>query len=194
MNRSQQAIHICFYSNRCEWSKAFIQELSQMPYKGEFRFVCVDPSPTRQPLPSWLKKVPTLVISGEPNPRTDSDVMNWLYERKMKDGVGSGGTKQGMQEGPQPLVSDAGNAFGDSYSMINMDTSAQGNGGTEEIGNFYGFSMLNTPSAVGTKEGSSFQTTNMSGKRSKKEEMLDEQLENYMQNRDSGIPQRTMRM
>ena len=194
MNRSQQAIHICFYSNRCEWSKAFIQELSQMPYKGEFRFVCVDPSPTRQPLPSWFKKVPTLVISGEPNPRTDSDVMNWLYERKMKDGVGSGGTKQGMQEGPQPLVSDAGNAFGDSYSMINMDTSAQGNGGTEEIGNFYGFSMLNTPSAVGTKEGSSFQTTNMSGKRSKKEEMLDEQLENYMKNRDSGIPQRTMRM
>jgi hypothetical protein len=190
MNRPQQAVHICFYSNRCEWSKAFIQELSQTPYKGEFRFICADPSPTRQPLPSWLKKVPTLVISGEPNPRTDSDVMNWLYERKMKDGGGSNGAKQGVIDGPQPLVSDAGNAFGDSYSMINMDTSAQGNGGNEELGNFYGFSMLNSPTAVGTKEGASYQMTNMSGKRSKKEEMLDQQLESYMKQRDLGVPQR----
>lgn len=200
MNRSQQAIHICFYSNRCDWSKAFIQELSQTPYKGEFRFVCVDPSPTKQQLPSWLKKVPTLVISGEPNPRTDSEVMNWLYERKMKEGGGGGSDGAGgaggpgMDGGPQPLVSDAGSMFGDSYSMINMDTSAQGDGGNESLGNFYGFSMLNTPSGVGTKEASTFQTTSMSGKRSKKEELLDQQMEMYMKQRDSGMPQRIARM
>ena len=88
---SRAPIHICFYSNKCDWSKAFITELSQTPYKGEFRFVCVDPSPTRQALPAWLKKVPTLVISGEPEPRTDADVQNWLFERRMKEGKSEGG-------------------------------------------------------------------------------------------------------
>lgn len=196
LTQSSQPIHICFYSNRCEWSKAFITELSQTPYKNEFRFVCADPSPTRQPLPSWLKKVPTLVISGEQQPRTDSDVMNWLYERKMRDGgsKGGGGGGGGGPTEPEPLVSDAGNGMGDSYSPINMDTSAQGNGGLEAIGNFYGFSMLNEPTAVGTKEGSYFQSTDMSGKRSKKEELLDKQMESYMKQRDMGMPQKIARM
>ena len=80
-----QPIHICYYSNRCQWSKAFITELSQTPWKGLFRFICADPSPSRPPLPTWLKKVPTLILSGEPEPRTDADVMNWLYEKKMKE-------------------------------------------------------------------------------------------------------------
>ena len=81
----RQPIHICFYSNRCKWSKAFLQELAQTPWKGDFRFVCADPSPTRPKLPDWLKSVPTIVISGEPEPRVGADVMNWLYEKKMKE-------------------------------------------------------------------------------------------------------------
>ena len=89
-------VHICFYSNRCEWSKAFIEEISKTKYHQEFRFICVDPSANRPQLPSWLKQIPTLVISGEPEPRTNSEVMNWLYERKMRDG---GNTQQGGKEG-----------------------------------------------------------------------------------------------
>jgi hypothetical protein len=195
-------VHICFYSNKCDWCKAFITELKQTAYFNEFRFVCVDPAPNRPSLPSWLKKVPTLVISGEPEPRTDSDVMNWLYERKMKDSSGrsssssdggAGGGGGGSE--PQPLFSDMNNsAFGDSYSMLNMDTSAQGAGGSQELNNFYGFSFLQGGDAVGTREGQSFQTTNMTGKRSKKEEMLDAQMENYMKQRDMGIPKKVARM
>jgi hypothetical protein len=202
---SRAPVHICFYSNRCDWSKAFITELSETPYRGEFRFVCADPSPTRPQLPSWLKKVPTLVISGEPEPRVDAEVFNWLKERQLRDGAGTarreGGGGAGAAGGagsagpaePEPLVSDMGSAFGDSYSMLDTDTSAQGDGGSTGVGNFYGFSFLQGSNSVGTKEGSSFQMTNSSGKRSKKEEMLDSQMEQYMAQRDAGIPKRVAR-
>lgn len=199
MNRGTPSpIHICFYSNRCEWSKAFITELSQTPYKGEFRFVCVDPSPNRPQLPSWLKSVPTLVISGEPEPRTNSEVMNWLYERKMKDGGGkssggggdNGGAAQGPSE-PEPyLDSEMGGGFGDSYSFLGEDTSAEGNGGTRVTHNF---TYLNGQDSVSTREASNFQTTSSNQKRSKKEELLDQQMEQFLKGRDVGIPQRIAR-
>ena len=93
-------IHILFYSNRCEWSKAFIEEISKTNYHQELRFICVDPGPNRPALPSWLKQTPTLVISGEPEPRTNGEVMNWLYERKMKDGGGAKGGNGAGGQGP----------------------------------------------------------------------------------------------
>jgi hypothetical protein len=200
---SAQPIHICFYSNRCEWSKAFITELAQTPYKGEFRFVCVDPSPTRPTLPSWLKKVPTLVINGEPEPRTDNEVLNWLYERKMKDGKGgsagasSGGAVAAGGLEPEPYMdTEMGGNYGDQYSFLDMDTSTGGNGGMSISHNFsyLGGDAPAGGAGIGTKEGSSFQTTDMSGKRSKKEEMLDKQMEAYMKARDSGVPKGPARM
>lgn len=190
-------VHICFYSNRCEWSKAFVTEISQTPYHKEFRFVCVDPGPQRPQLPSWLKQTPTLVISGEPEPRTDSEVMNWLYERKMRDG---GGSKSGVTGGsaattgpmePEPyLDSEMGGGFGDSYSFLNADTSAEGNGGLTMRHNF---TFLNGQDAMSTREASNFQTSSSNQKRSKKEEMLDNQMQQYMKSRDAGIPQRISR-
>jgi hypothetical protein len=196
MNRGTPSpIHICFYSNRCEWSKAFITEISQTTYHKEFKFICVDPSPNRPQLPSWLKSVPTLVISGEPEPRTNSEVMNWLYERRMKDGGGksggdNGGSAQGPSE-PEPyLDSEMGGSFGDSYSFIGDDTSAQGNGGTRVAHNF---TYLNGQDSVSTREASSFQTTSSNQKRSKKEELLDQQMEQFLKGRDVGIPQRISR-
>ncbi len=188
-------VHICFYSNRCEWSKAFITEISQTPYHKEFKFICVDPSPNRPQLPSWLKQAPTLVISGEPEPRINSDVMNWLYERKMKDGGGSssqGGTNALVE--PEPyLDSEMGGGFGDSYSFINSDWSTGGNGGMSISHNF---SYVGGNSSVSTKEASNFQTTNTTSnqKRSKKEELLDQQMEAYKRDREQGIPQRVSRM
>lgn len=188
-------VHICFYSNRCEWSKAFITEISQTPYHKEFKFICVDPSPNRPQLPSWLKQAPTLVISGEPEPRINSDVMNWLYERKMKDNGGSssqGGANASVE--PEPyLDSEMGGGFGDSYSFINSDWSTGGNGGMSISHNF---SYVGGNSSVSTKEASNFQTTNTTSnqKRSKKEELLDQQMEAYKRDREQGIPQRVNRM
>ena len=189
MNRGTPSpIHICFYSNRCEWSKAFITEISQTPYHKEFKFICVDPSPNRPQLPSWLKSVPTLVISGEPEPRTNSEVMNWLYERKMKDGGGKslGGDQGGAPSGsvePEPyLDSEMGGGFGDSYSFLGDDTSAQGDGGMRMKHNF---TYLNGQDSVSTREASNFQSTSSDQKRSKKEQLFDQQYEQMMKSRDA---------
>ncbi len=187
-------IHICFYSNRCEWSKVFVTEISQTPYHKEFKFICVDPSPNRAQLPSWLKQTPTLKISGEPEPRTNNEVMNWLYERKMKDGGAKSSTNgQPISVEPEPyLDSEMGGGFGDSYSFINSDWSASGNGGNSIAHNF---SFLGGSDAIGTREASNFQTAApSSGHRSKKEEMLDAQMEAYKRDRDAGMPQRVSRM
>jgi len=178
-------IHICFYSNRCEWSKAFIEELSKTNYHSEFRFICVDPSPNRPALPSWLKQAPTLVISGEPEPRTNSDVMNWLYERKMRDGGGKGGAQGASSPAamePEPYLDmEMGGGYGDSYSFLGADTSAEGTGGLTMKHNF---TYLNGSDGVSTREASNFQTTNTNAKRSKKEELLDQQMQMYKNERD----------
>ena len=189
---SKQPVHICFYSNKCTWSKAFITELAQTPYKNDFKFVCADPSPTRPQLPSWLKKVPTLVIAGEPNPRTDSEVMNWLYERKMKEGGGSKGggmilnAQQAGPAEPQPFGLTGSDLYSDPYTFLDQDTMAQGNGGLQ--GAEKNFSFLNGSSAFGTKDGSSMNTIERVGQMSKKEQMFDNQMKNYMESRDSGLP------
>jgi hypothetical protein len=183
-------IHICFYSNRCDWSKAFIEEISKTKYHHDFRFICVDPSPNRPQLPSWLKQTPTLVISGEPEPRTNSDVMNWLYERKMQDG-GKGAPGAAAAVGaaePEPyLDTEMGGGYGDSYSFIGTDTSAQGNGGLSMMHNF---AFLNGQDSVSTREATNFQTTSSNQKRSKKEELFDQQYEQMMKGRESFMPKK----
>ena len=169
-------IHICFYSNRCQWSKAFIEEISQTNHHKDFKFVCVDPSPQRPPLPSWLKQAPTLVIRGETQPRTDAEVMNWLYEQRSE---------------PEPYMDmEMGGGYGDNYSFLGADTSSTGDGGMTMRHNF---TYLNGQDAVGTKEASNFQTTSVNQKRSKKEELLDQQMDQYMKSRDQGMPQRIAR-
>jgi hypothetical protein len=79
--------NLCFYSTKCRYSQAFLEELARTPYAKEFRFVCVDvgPTGTRPALPPYVKAVPTLMIAGEVEARTDSAVMNWLSERRLKE-------------------------------------------------------------------------------------------------------------
>lgn len=178
-----------------------MEEIAQTPYYKDFRFICVDPSPTRPALPSWLKQIPTLVIRGETSPRTDGDVMNWLYEKRIRQGpapVATGGQTRGQAAVAEPQASEPepyldtemGGGYGDQYSFLGIDTSATGNGGTSMSHNF---TFLQGQGAVGTKEASQFQTTSVSQKRSSKEELLDQQMEQYMKARESGMPQRIAR-
>ena len=76
----------------CRHCQAFLGELTKTPYAREFQLVCVDPSPSRPPLPSWLRMVPSLEIVGESEPRTGAvPVNNWLFERKQRDTATTGG-------------------------------------------------------------------------------------------------------
>jgi hypothetical protein len=122
--------------------------------------------------------------------------MNWLYERKMKDGGGGssgapgGGSNQVSNE-PEPyLDTEMGGGFGDSYSFLGDDTTAQGNGGMRMRHNF---TYLNGQDSVSTREASNFQSTSSDQKRSKKEQLFDQQYEQMMKARDAGMPKPMMR-
>ena len=76
--------HVLYFSTKCRFCQAFMEELIKTPFVREVAAICVDPSPTRPPLPSWLKSVPTLVVGGESSPRVGpGPVNNWLFERRM---------------------------------------------------------------------------------------------------------------
>lgn len=183
MNTGQPE-HICFYSNKCNWSRAFLEELAKTPWKQTFRFVCVDPSPNRPPIPSWLKKVPTLVIKGEQQPRTDGDVMNWISEMRMKTGGSAAGSSNELEAFNMMEHSSFTKGFG--YSFNDADTSTQGNGGATMPG---AFSFLNGAAAPGDRTGSSIPSMNDTARRSKKEQMMDQQMDDYIKERNRGIPQ-----
>ncbi len=171
-------------------------ELSQTPWKGEFHFICVDKSPSRPPLPGWLKEVPTLVIRGEQQPRSGAEVMNWLYERRMREGSKSQGQQQGQARGAAPAGMggepdawnsiEQGSSRGFSYSGLDVDTSAQGEGGMSMPG---AFAFLRGATAEGTQAAGGYAPAGGVGtKKSKKEELFDKQMEAYQRERDSGMP------
>ena len=192
---SGQPTNMCFYSNKCQWSKAFITELSKTPWKSTFRFVCVDPSPGRPPLPSWLKKVPTIVVAGESEPRTDSDVMNWLYERRVKEGdTEQKGAPTAQAGAAEPsafsMMEQVSFAKGFSYSGVDADTSSQGMGGLTMPG---AFSFLSGGASEGDRMsqqtgGGGAPSASSSQRRSKKEELFDKQMESYQRDREMGMP------
>jgi len=190
------ATNLCYYSNKCQWSKAFVSELAKTPWKNEFRFICVDPSSTRPQLPPWLKKVPTIVVAGEPEPRTDSDVMNWLYEKRMKEGdgnkqLGAPAAGAGSAE-PEAfsMMEQVSFAKGFSYSGLDVDTSSQGAGGATMPG---AFSFLGGAASEGDRASQGLATAPAnSQRRSKKEEMFDKQMEAYQRDRESGMPKQGM--
>ena len=120
--------------------------------------------------------------------------MNWLYERRMQDGGKGAASAQGTGSAPSApadpepyLDTEMGGGYGDSYSFIGTDTSAQGKGGLSMMHNF---TFLNGQDSVSTKEASAFQTTASNQKRSKKEELFDQQYEQMMKGRDSFMPKK----
>jgi hypothetical protein len=196
--RQTQPPHTCFYSNKCEWSQAFIKELSATQYKGEFHFVCIDTTPRGQ-LPNWLKQVPTLVIKGDEEPiKVNGDVMNWIYERKMKDtsrapaavAQPSGGPGAAAGEPEAWNISEMGGKLSESYGVL-----VDGSGASVESSSSknFDFGFLNGNAAPGDRTmqgiGGSGGRQEPSRSKSKKEEMFDKQMEAYQRSRDSGMPQ-----
>lgn len=187
-----QPTNLCYYSNKCQWSKAFISELAQTQWKNSFKFICVDPVPGRPALPGWLKKVPTIVVAGEGEPRTDSDVMNWLYEKRVKDAPqGQPGAPAGAAGAAEPsafsVMEQVSFAKGFSYSGIDADTSSAGDGGMTMPG---AFTFLHGNAAEGgpQQQGQGKTTIEDVKGKSKKEQMFDKQMEAYQRDRDLGMP------
>lgn len=198
---AQAPRHICFYSNKDKWSATFLEELKKTPWVPEFRFFCVDPSPQRPPLPTWLKQVPTLVIQGIPEPLTDTAVMNWLYERKLTEmptpkklstsGSSSATTSAAGPAEPMSWIDGEMGGFGNcGYTFLDTDCSAEGNGGESIPG---AFSFLNGGSSPGDRSSqsaiASSNPSHANGGKTKKEIQFDQMMEQYKQQRDFGMPQ-----
>lgn len=195
--RQGQPANICFYSNKCDWSSAFMKEISQTPYKLEFQYVCVDTTPRAQ-LPDWLKQTPTLVIRNDQEPiKTNSDVMNWLYERKMKDPGYVSKPAANKTAGPisasEPEawnMMEMGGRLSESYSnVINGSGSVVENSSNKN----FDFEFLGGSASPGDRTTQSIGDSGMrqepGRQKSKKEEMFDRQMDAYQKNRDSGLPQ-----
>lgn len=189
--------NICFYSNKCDWSKAFIKEIAGTSLKAQFNYICVDPDANtgRRPnLPAWLKKVPTLVIQGDQEPiKTDAEVMNWLYITKMRMNPGGGTNTPNFQlasaEPDAWMASEMGGGLKDSYGflddqggMISHNFEIIGDGGN-------GGSQASMPSGIGTRTGSEMPAA----QKTQKEQLFDKQMDSYMRNRDTGMPQQRPR-
>lgn len=186
------AQNICFYSNKCEWSKAFLKEIAQTSFKTKFSYICIDKdaSGRRPNLPEWLKKVPTLVIKGDTEPiKTDAEVMNWLFNEKMKNsspgngGGTQGGGPQALEADPEPWMNqEMSSGLKDAYSFI------------EEGAASFISRSFETIAGPGTRTGSEMPATSrQSDKKSQKEELFDKQMESFMKNREMGVPQQRPR-
>lgn len=191
--------NICFYSPNCKWSIRFLEALRQTPYKGMFNFMNVNDPQVREKF-RWLKKVPTLVVAGEQEPRTDESVMNWLFEQKLRDGQKNpppAYSGNNAVPGQNPIV--AGNTEPEAWIASEMSgstriqyTSTDDNDGIyTKTGNYELFDInapQNNPQGVGTKTGSII--TNTIGSiqnRSRNEELFDKQMETYLKGRDTGV-------
>ena len=105
--------HRLWYGSKCRHCQGFLEELSRTPFVSQFQLICVDPSPSRPPLPSWLKSVPTLMVAGESAPRVGpGPVNNWLFEAKLGGGTPSVSSKSANQNSlAAPVYSpDVGNS------------------------------------------------------------------------------------
>ena len=186
MSNSGGPQHVCFYSNGCRWSEAFLKALNETPFKHEFKFVCVDKGPNgqRPQLPPWLKKVPTLAIRGEQDPRTDAEVMNWLSERKLMSRPG-----QATSTEPEPWVgTEMGGSLTKGFSFLGANDSNEA-----PLGNF---EFLNGQSAPGVRTASEMPNGGLGARgqqKTKKEDLFDKQMEEYMRQRNSGVAPPPMR-
>lgn len=200
MSGSQK--NMCFYSPNCKWSIRFLEALRQTPYKGMFHFLNVNDQQVREKF-RWLKKVPTLVVVGEQEPRTDESVMNWLFEQKLRDGQKNPpppytGAGRGNNSVPGQNANVAGNAEPEAWVASEMSgntriqyTSMDDSDVYTKTGNYEIFDVnapQNLPQGQGTRTGSMI--TNTIGSiqnRSRNEELFDKQMESYLKNRDTGV-------
>lgn len=129
--------NLCFYSARCRFSQNFLEELAKTPYSKEFRFISVDVQQNgqRPQLPVYVKAVPTLMIDGEPGPRIDSQVMNWLSERRLREEAAPshGGRRQAASAGGGASAPAAGGG-GDGLMAFSDEMAISGDEGYAFIG------------------------------------------------------------
>ena len=172
-----------------------------MPFKGQFTFVCVDPSPNRPQIPSIITQVPAVLVKGEPAPYLANEAINWLAVKKMQVTPAKGPASQAANQVPEePEAYFANEMRGYSSAFTYIDDQQQEMGGT--VGSFEylggGGAGMGTTTAnhmISGGGGGPGQAASISGtdKISAKERQFNKQMEEYMLRRDQGVPQQVKR-
>jgi hypothetical protein len=143
------------------------------------------------------------MIKDDPEPiKINSDVLNWLYERKLKDvsrgpaitsnggRAPSGAPSASLDEPEAWNISEMGGKLSESYGNL-----VDGSGATVENSGFknFDFGFLNGNAAPGDRTtqgmGDSGMRQEPGRSKSKKEELFDRQMDAYQQSREQGMPQ-----
>jgi hypothetical protein len=200
--------NLCFFSARCRFSQNFLEELAKTKYSKEFRFISVDVQQNgqRPQLPAYVKAVPTLMIDGEAAPRTDSQVMNWLSERRLRDetpsgpargggaggaGGGSGAAAAGSSDGLMAFSDEMAISGDEGYAFIGEDATATKGAMVRMVGTM---ASINDLAGLGTSndrargEASAAHGSNIGTPRqTEKAKALDDALMAYQQMRDKDM-------
>ena len=149
----------------------------------------VQPNGQRPSLPPYVKAVPTLMIDGERDPRVDSQVMNWLSERRLRESKpsapsGGGGGSDGLL-----AFSDEMAVQGDEgYAFIGEDATATKGAMVRMVGTM---ASINDLAGAGASTDRSRQDTSSAAgsnigtpQQSPKAKALDDALMAYQQMRD----------
>lgn len=73
-------INILFYSRQCKTCENLMRLLQNENLLDIFRLICVDNQ--LDTLPSFIKKVPTLLVSTNKQPLTDGNIYKWIETMK----------------------------------------------------------------------------------------------------------------
>ena len=131
--------------------------------------------------------------------KVGSEVMNWLYERKMKDTSRAPASVINSMKSPAAAsnepeawnISEMGGKLSESYGNL-----VDGSGASVESSSSknFDFGFLNGNAATGDRTtqgiGSGGMGQQAGRSKSKKEELFDKQMESYQRNRDAGMPQK----
>ena len=71
--------YILFYSNYCNFSKKFIQELYKTPFYEKFQKISVDKNPK---IPKEITMVPTIIVPKMPKALVAEEAFHWLNGMK----------------------------------------------------------------------------------------------------------------
>ena len=74
--------YILFYSNYCQHSNEFIQQLYKSSFSERFQKVCVDGN---KKIPKEIKSVPTIIVPRFPRPMEGEEAFNWLRGMNMQN-------------------------------------------------------------------------------------------------------------
>ena len=146
-------VSLFFYSNFCQNCKQIMKEVKKTNLT--IKYICIDSQSVRSKLPKYINSVPSLVVGETDQIFVGNQILGWLNilkasKNKLKNMDNENNHKYKepntnnppavvntpMVEGPSAWHTSEMNAFSDSYSFLDCDTSTSGDGGLSMIHNF----------------------------------------------------------